>query len=338
MKNLTYFILVSVYLILFASCGLDRKQSKGEDIPQYIYIPKIDGEWWQVAGNPDLGACTSERQEPVDFGVWQAKDGSWQLWSCIRHQKCGKNTRLFYGWEGAQLTDTMWSPRGIMMEADTSFGEVSGGLQAPHVIMKEETYYMLYGGWNSICLAKSSDGKKFDRVINESGTPMLFQGPMMNTRDAMTLLIGDKYHCYYTGHLLKSHPDYENSKLKAAIFCRTSDDLMEWSEPTMVSAGGRVADLDSWGGGDAECPFVVQLEDQFLLFRNQLYGPNNLNTQYCSKSPLDFGVDNDQYEVGQLAIAAPEIIKVGEQYFVAALMPDLNGIRMAKIRFDKKYL
>ena len=41
----------------------------------------------------------------MDFAVWQAKDGTWQLWSCIRQTKCGGKTRLFYRWEGKALTD-----------------------------------------------------------------------------------------------------------------------------------------------------------------------------------------------------------------------------------------
>ena len=52
-----------------------------------ILIPDIQGQWWQVAQQPDLGALTGPGQEPVDFGVWQATDGTWQLWSCIRKTK-----------------------------------------------------------------------------------------------------------------------------------------------------------------------------------------------------------------------------------------------------------
>ena len=33
-------------------------------------LPTIDGDWWQVAGDPDLGAYTLPKQQPVDFGVW----------------------------------------------------------------------------------------------------------------------------------------------------------------------------------------------------------------------------------------------------------------------------
>ena len=71
-------------LVLATPCLLLAQQ------PQVV--PQIDGEWWSVADNPDLGECTTPRQEPVDFGVWQAADGTWQLWSCIRNTSCGDHT------------------------------------------------------------------------------------------------------------------------------------------------------------------------------------------------------------------------------------------------------
>ena len=52
----------------------------------------------------------------MDFAIWQAEDGTWQLWSCIRQTKCGGKTRLFYRWEGKALTDADWTPRGSPCE------------------------------------------------------------------------------------------------------------------------------------------------------------------------------------------------------------------------------
>src|SRR5262249_53113462 len=47
--------------------------------------PVVAGNFWQVAASPDLGPYDNRpAQQPVDFAVWQAKDGTWQLWSCIR--------------------------------------------------------------------------------------------------------------------------------------------------------------------------------------------------------------------------------------------------------------
>src|SRR5688572_27027007 len=46
--------------------------------------PRIVGQWWTIAADPDLGELTTPKQQPVDFGIWPASDGTWQLWSCIR--------------------------------------------------------------------------------------------------------------------------------------------------------------------------------------------------------------------------------------------------------------
>ena len=289
-------------------------------------LPRIAGPWWQVAGNPDLGPYTSEKQQPVDFGIWRAKDGTWQIWSCIRHTKCGRHTRLFYRWEGRQFTDCDWKPMGIAMEADTSLGEAEGGLQAPHVFIEDGTYYMVYGDWNRICLARSDDGKKFQRVLNEKGQPDLFSGPYGNSRDAMMLKVGNLFYCYYMGH-------EKNAQYDSAIFCRTSHDLKEWSEPVMVSAGGSPDEHCNWYGGDAECPFVVHKDGLFYLFRNQLYGVPCRNTQYASPNPLNFGVGHDRFLIGTLEVAAPEVVQYEGQWYIAALNPGLDGIRIAPLEW-----
>jgi hypothetical protein len=64
--------------------------------------------WRQIASNPDLGELISGKQEPVDFAVWQAADGTWQLWSCIRNTKEAGVTRLLHSWEGRTLFAKDW--------------------------------------------------------------------------------------------------------------------------------------------------------------------------------------------------------------------------------------
>src|SRR5689334_2299147 len=182
------------------------------DVPKKA---RIVGEWWQVAGDPDLGELTSAKQQPVDFGAWQAADGTWQLWSCIRGTKERGHTRLFYRWEGKNLTDSNWKPMGIAMRADPKVGELEGGLQAPFVFLDGERFVMCYGGWNDICSATSVDGKTFERAIGRSGKANLFGSPVGNTRDPMVIRIGDQWRCYYTA----------NPENKGAVYCRSSRDL-----------------------------------------------------------------------------------------------------------------
>jgi len=289
---------------------------------QPIHLPQIDGEWWQVAGDPDLGPLTSPRQQPVDFALWQAADGTWQLWSCIRHTKCGGHTRLFYRWEGKRLTDKGWTPMGIAMQADPKCGEARGGLQAPHVIRIEGVYHMFYGDWNSICLAKSKDGKTFTRVLDAAGKAGMFtEGRGANTRDAMVLPIGGLYYCYYTA--------FPNRR--GAVYCRTSRDLRNWSESKIVAFGGSAGR----GPGSAECPHVVYHKNcgYYYLFRTQRYGRGAQTSVYRSKDPLDFGVNDDQHLVCRLRVAAPEIILHEGRWYIASLLPSLKGIQIAGLKW-----
>jgi hypothetical protein len=315
---------MAIITLLIICGGCSGKQvSGGPSVNKPALGPQIEGQWWQVAGDPDLGEFTSSGQQPVDFGIWRAKDGTWQIFSCIRNTKCGGNTRLFYRWQAKNLTDKNWRPMGIAMQADVKLGEQKGGLQAPHVIRVGKLYYMFYGDWRRICLAKSEDGKNFKRVLNENRQPDLFTGPYNNTRDAMVLVKDKKYYCYYTGHLAEQN--------LGAGFCRTSNDLRTWSEPVMVAAGGRASGTKY----SAECPHVVYRRDTglYYLFRTQRYGRNNISSIYASPDPLNFGVNDDRYFIGTLPVAAPEIVKHNGRYYIAALLPSLKGIRIAKLKW-----
>ena len=91
-------LLAAVFVIAHLACN--TPEEAGETAQDRVLVPEIDGDWWQVAGNPDLGEFNSDEQEPTAFGMWQALDGTWQLWGCIRKTNVGGNTRLFFRWEG----------------------------------------------------------------------------------------------------------------------------------------------------------------------------------------------------------------------------------------------
>jgi hypothetical protein len=221
------------------------------------------------------------------------------------------------------LTDANWKPVGIAMRADSKCGEAAGGLQAPFVFRTEGRFEMYYGGWEDICSATSPDGKKFERRLNADGKAILFRAPdgFAQTRDPMLIRIGELWHCYYTAHTGK----------KGADFCRTSKDLRTWGEARKVAAGGQSGS----GNFSAECPFVLELEPgQFYLFRTQRYGKEAQTSVYFSRDPLDFGVDHDEgHFVCTLPVAAPEIVKYEGRYYIAALLPSLKGIQIARLEW-----
>lgn len=304
-------------LTLQLAPGYDVRCRHKEDTSQMLK-PRIGGEWWNIASDPDLGELTNPKQQPVDFAVWQAADGTWQLWSCIRGTNAEGNSRLFYRWEGQNLRDPNWRPMGIAMEADPSCGETPGGLQAPYVLSHKGTYLMFYGDWENICLATSVDGRSFQRRLLPSGKCGMFsEGTGWNTRDPMTIRIDNTWYCYYTAF----------PQNQGAVYCRTSEDLINWSDSKMVAFGGSAGT----GPYSSECPFVVQHESgSYYLFRTQRYGEDAQTSIYISDDPLYFGIDDGRL-VCRLPIAAPEIVRHDDRYFIACLLPDLKGIRMAEL-------
>ena len=216
-----------------------------------VIMPKIDGGWWPIAGDPDLGKLTTAKQQPVDFTVWQAADGTWQMWSCIRDTATPGNTRLFHRWQGANLTDRDWQPKGIVWQADPGFGEKEGGVQSPFVTKVGDEYILVYGDWDHICMARSQDGKTFARRLMPDGKSGMFtEGIGLHTRDPMLLRVGDLF--------------------------------------------------------------------------------------YRSKDPTDFGVNDDQHFVTELPIAAPEIVECLGSTYVAALLPSLKGVQLARLQWVSK--
>jgi hypothetical protein len=285
-------------------------------------IPQVDGEWWTIARDPDLGPLTSPEQQPVDFAIWQAADGTWQLWSCIRKTKCPGKTRLFYRWQGKKLADSDWEPMGIAMQADPGFGETPCGLQAPYVRKICGVYHLLYGDWEHICLATGVDGKTFARQLDaENKSGMFGEGPGANTRDPMILPVRKQFYCYYT-----AHPNQQG-----AVYCRVSQDLRTWGKSKIVAFGGSAGT----GPSSAECPFVLyhRPSNACYLFRTQRYGVDGRTSVYRSKDPLSFGINDDSKLVCVLPLAAPEIIESDGSYFIAALLPSLKGIQVARLKW-----
>lgn len=284
--------------------------------------PVIKGDWWRVASNPDLGEWTSDEQEPVDFGIWQAADGSWQLWSCIRKTKHPGRTRVFHRWEGMELMDPNWKPMGITFKGDGTIGETIGGMQAPYVIKVENQYRMYYGDYRHICLAVSDDGKTFKKqLLAHDMTGLFGEGPTAMARDPMLLQVGDTWYCYYSAQPQRGH----------GVWVRTSKDLIHFEDPKLIMTGGQ-AGTEWW---NFECPHVVFHEGYFYLFHTQNYGVGKQQTSvYRSQDPSYFGIDDDSNFVCHLPVAAPEVVFHEGEMYLAALSEELDGIRISKLEWE----
>jgi len=306
-----------------------------------VMVPKIDGPWWQVAASPDLGQYTTDRQQPVDFAIWQAADGSWQIWSCIRSTAYPGWTRLFYRWEAKRLTDHDWRPMGIAMTSDTGAGEVQGMLQAPNVIRYRGQYLMFYGTGDRIALATSRDGKTFQRSPSADGKGGLFSDGF-GTRDPMTIRVGGTFYTYYSANPGTVFDGKDASPANRAAlhlqgnadFVRTSPDLRHWSDARTVAQGGEAGT----GPYSAECPFVYyeKKSGHYYLFRTQHYADHPETRVYRSKDPANFGINDDRFLIGTLPVAAPEIVEFRGHTYIAALLPSLKGIQIARLGWEEK--
>ncbi len=292
--------------------------------------PRIAGPWVPIASQPDLGRFASDKQEVVDFAIWEALDGTWQAWSCIRHTAEAGATRLFHRWQGASPVEPGWEPMGVSMRADPAFGERLGSMQAPYVLKIDDRYWMFYSSGGRTFVALSEDGKTFSRHRLHSGGFGMFgsfaQGEQNvvggGGRDIMLHRDGNRWIAYYT-----ANPDGIGR-----VYARTSTDLKQWDEPRIVSWGGE-AGTNFYS---AECPWVYRLPGTpwYFLFRTQRYKGEPMTRVYRSQDPFDFGLDNDKHLVALMPIAAPELFEFRGNLYVAALNVHLDGLRTAPLAFS----
>lgn len=293
-------------------------------------VPKIVGDWVQIAGPPELGKFATPKQEVVDFAIWEALDGSWQAWSCIRHTAEPGATRLFHRWEGKSPLEPGWEPMGVAMRADPAFGERLGSMQAPYVLKIDGRYWLFYTSGGRAFVAWSEDGKTFARHQMEPGQFGLFDRFATGEekviggggRDIMVLRDGSRWIAYYT-----ANPDQVGR-----VYARTSPDLRRWDEPKIVAWGGE----SGTNFFSAECPWVHRLPGSpwYFLFRTQLYKNTPMTRAYRSKDPFDFGLDHDRMLVARLPVAAPELFEYKGGLYIACLTPDLTGLRTARLEFS----
>jgi len=337
-----------------------------KDIKKVKSKPILDGKYWMIGDNPDLGNLNGkkpypgfsigETQECVDHHIFQTEDGSWHLWGCIRSTAVG---RILYHWKAESLTRKHWKQTGEYIRADASYGESLQDdgysdlnkdeiIQSPFIIHNNGLYYMFYGGgptrtdllghslpkddpgitWQ-ICLMTSKDGKNWTRLQNKDGHSRLFKGPGF-VRDPCVLKIEmeneNLWLLYYAGY-------FDNNLYKPAFFVRTSKDLISWSDNMIIHYD--ISGMFGSGSCSCECPHVAKREGYYYLFRTEHY-PSGKTHVFRSENPFDFGIVNarDKF-VCSIYCAAPEIIvdsKTGEEYITSN--HDLtSGTQICKLKW-----
>ena len=314
MKNSVLFLIL---FIAFTAC----------DKSQQIYVPVLQGEGWRVCNQPDLGENNGDnldRMDIVDHSFIRAEDGTWQLWACMRGTKPG---RILYKWEGKSLEEPDWTDKGIAARADTSWGERAYPqelLQAPHFIKTDGIYWCFYNS-SEVRAMFSEDGKNYERRRFHKGNNILTHANgACKGRDPMVFHDDDgKWYLYTTvSYAADGH-------LAGEVIVRSSDNLSDWSDYTVVSRGG----IGGNGPVSSESPFVVKYKDKYYLFRASSI--SFLTYVYCSDTPYNFGVDNDDKLITTLPLKAPEVFEYEGQWYISDLS-DFKGIKLYKMEWIKK--
>ncbi len=265
---------------------------------------------------PDLkefNGAVPKNQHIVDHGIIQAKNGKWQLWACLRGVKVG---RLLYGWEGDSLESGNWRHAGIKMRANANFNEKvsSTGVEAigaPFFIKNDGRYSCFYHS-NGIRVAGSDDGVHYERL-----TPNATFIP--GGRDVMIMKHNELFYSYATASTLAGESFVESA---------VSSDLVNWSESTIVSKGGKGGS----GVVDAESPFVVFVDGYFYLFRTSSISFKTV--VYRSEDPLDFGIDDDSKLIAELDLKILELFEHENQWYTTHISEDFQSVLLSKVEWN----
>jgi hypothetical protein len=290
--------------------------------------PFIASEWWQTTKMPDLKEMNGplpRKQHIVDHGFVRSQNGKWQLWACMRGTKIG---RLFYGWEADSLNQIQWKEKGIVMRADSSYGErvrPDEIIQAPYFFQTKGKYYCIYNSAGQVRLMDSEDGEHYKRISWDGKNYGLFAvagTDQVAGRDPMLFQDDDGTYYVYVCQTVRTPDNFSHS----FVTVRYSKDLKSWGDFSIVNAGGKGGN----GPVSAESPFVVKMNGYYYLFRASSI---TFKTYvYRSESPFEFGYNTDEKLVAEFPIKAPELINDKGQWYISDLS-DFQGIKMAKLEW-----
>lgn len=228
------------------------------------------GDWIRLCGRPQLEKWHSDRVEPVDFTVFQADDGTWQLIACVRNTTQPGSGRLLYRWSSSELLTENWKPEGIFLSSKAEWDHAEGRLQAPFHLKDKSTHYLFYNS-NGGHLMTSNNGIDFQPYGTKAIFPMGRDVCVLDDRKN-----SGKWIAYYTSPEKDINPATKNHTIRA----RTADKLTgPWSEEA-IEVPPITPPSPGYEFVYAESPLVIKRGDYYYRFEQ-------LNV-YCSKDPLKY--------------------------------------------------
>lgn len=285
-------------------------------------VPRIDGDWWRIAAPPTLEQWHRPGVETVDFTVYQAQDGTWQLVACLRGTAHPGAGRLFYRWEAGEITARDWRPQGIFRTTSAELGQPAGLLQAPHCVIDRGRWWMFHNADGAYALV-SDDGKGFRQALARDRQPVFFamgRDVMMFDNRARDGL----WYAFFTDIT----PGRNLERKSNTIAFRTAPDLPgPWSADRTeigVSTPFR-GPGDPYPFAEAESPFVVYRDGRYYRWEQMWVFASRDLARWPDEPVAKLTPDQRDY-------LAPEIVGTPAGDFIAAYREyGRQGIWMAKL-------
>lgn len=221
----------------------------------------------------------------------------------------------------SEIFNIPWQKHPRVLNVDQSLAETH--LWAPHIIRKDETYYMFYAGggghWDSMLnLAVSRDLFHWERPpVNP-----LFRD-FYDARDPMVLKYGDEYLLYYCKTFSRTNP-------KSTVALRRSKDLLHWSEPEFALVlSDRPRLLNS---GHTESPFVFEYRGMFYLSVCSPFYHYRLTRVFISDNPFFF---DERNEITAFIAHCAEVPELDGKLYVSHAGWFYDGVYLSPLTFQE---
>lgn len=212
-----------------------------------------------------------------------------------------------------------WKKQPYALETDQTRGEAL--LWAPHIIKRDNLYYMFYcagspegGAHFQINLATSEDCTSWTRYEKNP----VFQDTF-DARDPMIMEDDGTYYMYYTANMGRNDSNH-------TVHLRTSKDLLNWSPARIVFVHPQKG---TWGG-ETESPFVVKYGDHFYLFIGPARAYHS-TAVYRSSNPLHWRFNS---EITSFPSHAAEVIHENNNWYVSGAGWDREGVFVAPMEWE----
>ncbi|MCA9125632.1 MAG: hypothetical protein KDB22_01055 [Planctomycetales bacterium] len=284
-------------------------------------VPRLAGPWKKLVGRPPLEKWASDKAEPVDFTLFQADNGRWQLISCIRHTTHPGGTRLLYRWSNEDLLSNDWKPEGIFLSSDPKLGHAEGTVQAPFHVRDSEQHFLFYNSRGGH-LMRSPHGINFEPVGSKAIFPMGRDVCILDDREH-----SGKWIAYYTSPEKGINAATRDHTIRA----RTAKNLVgPWSQ-SATEIPPITPPAKGYAFVYAESPLVVRRGNYYYRFEQLEVFRSTDPLKWDGEAVVSLA-PNDP-----LKLLAPEIVTdAGNDYLVAYQWrgKDPRGIYLAPLLWE----